>query len=101
MAEAGKKKRAVPKGRHKSQIKREKQDLKRHERNVQEKSFLKTMVKKVREAVGQKDADLAKTQLKEASRIIQKAGSKGIIHKKNASRKVSRLSTLVQSLSTK
>jgi small subunit ribosomal protein S20 len=98
MAEAEKKKRPLPKGRHKSQIKRERQNIKRHSRNVAESSFLKTAIKNVRAAVIQKNKDLASKLLKEASKVIQKAASKGIIHKRNAARKISRLSILIHSL---
>lgn len=98
MAEAGKKKRAVPKGRHISQIKRERQTLKRHARNVAEKSALKTALKKAREAIVQKNKELAAKLCQEASRIVQKAASKGIIHKRNASRRISRLATQLHSI---
>jgi small subunit ribosomal protein S20 len=98
MAEAEKKKRPLPKGRHKSQIKRERQNLKRHLRNISENSLLKTTIKKVRAAATQKNKDLASKLLIEASKIIQKSASKGIIHKRNAARKISRLSVLVHSL---
>lgn len=98
MADAAAKKRKLPKGRHKSQIKREGQSLKRHERNVSLKSLLKTVVKKVRVAVEKKEKDLAKTLLHDASKTIQKIASKGVIHKQNASRRISRLSKLVNSI---
>jgi len=98
MAEAGKKKRAVPKGRHKSQIKRERQDIKRRARNLQIKSLLKTAIKKVRGAVSEKNRQKAVDLLKKASRTIQKAASKGAIHKRNASRKISRLAAMVNSI---
>jgi small subunit ribosomal protein S20 len=98
MAEAVKKKRAVPKGRHQSQIKRERQTLKRHARNVQIKSLIKTAVKKVTQALGQKNKEQAKELLKSASRAIQKAVSKGVVHKRNAARKISRLAARIQSI---
>jgi len=101
MAEAAGKKRKLVKGRHKSQIKRNRQNAKRHERNVSAKSLVKTVIKKVRAAVSEKNKNLAEQVLKEASKTIQKSVSKGILHRQNASRKISRLSSLVYSLSGK
>ncbi len=92
-------KKKLPKGRHISQIKRERQSLLRHARNVTIKSSVKTYIKKVKDAVAQKDKALATTLLKEAARMIQKTASKGVLHARNASRKISRLSSLVNHLS--
>jgi len=99
MAEAGKKKRAIPKGRHQSQFKRERQNLKRQARNLTLKSALKTAVKKLREAISQKNKKQAQELLTAASRTLQKAASKGIIHSRNAARHIARLSSSVHSLS--
>ena len=83
---------------HKSALKRQKQDEKRRLRNVHVRSTLKTLVKKVRVAVEAKDIDKAKTALAEAIPAIDRAKSKGAIHRNTASRKVSRLTKLVNSL---
>ena len=99
MADAVAKKRVLPKGRHKSQIKRQRQNIKQHARNIPLKSLLRTVIKKVQIAVAQKEKDLAKKLLQDASRTIQKIASKGVIHKRNASRRISRLSKLVHSIS--
>ncbi|MFO1462364.1 MAG: 30S ribosomal protein S20 [bacterium] len=96
MADAKKPK--LPKGRHRSQIKRHKQSLKRATRNVTIRSEVRSFIKKVRQSVEKKDAALAKAALIEAIRKIDKAVSKGILHSKNRSRKISRLSKLVASL---
>lgn len=98
MADAVAGKVKLPKGRHHSQIKRERQSIKRHTRNVSLRSEVKTYIKKVKDAVIQKDKKLAAELLKEASRMIQKTASKGVLHARNASRKISRLSTLVSGL---
>ncbi|HCU24780.1 MAG TPA: 30S ribosomal protein S20 [Deltaproteobacteria bacterium] len=90
-----KKKGKLPKGRHRSQIKRHKQNLKRAERNLTIRSEVRSFIKKVRQAVEKKDAAQAKQALLDAIRKIDKAVSKGILHAKNRSRKVSRLSKLV------
>jgi len=88
----------LPKGRHKSQIKRQRQTIKRTERNILIRSEVRTFIKKVRDAVVKKDATLAKQALTDAIRKIDKAVSKGVFHANNGSRKVSRLSKLVAAI---
>ncbi|MDH4099685.1 MAG: 30S ribosomal protein S20 [Nitrospirota bacterium] len=83
---------------HKSAVKRHAQSLKRRARNKMVKSSLNTYIKKVKTAVVAKDTDAAKTALAEAIPVIDKAAAKGVIHRNNAARKVSRLSLAVQSL---
>lgn len=83
---------------HKSAIKRHKQSLKRAERNRAAKSAVKTCIKKVNSAIEKKEVDRVDTLLKEAIRLINKTASKGIIHKNNASRKISRLTKKVNLL---
>ena len=80
---------------HKSAIKRQKQDLKKHERNKSVRSMLKTLSKKVEQAVEAKTADTAKDALVKAMKAYDKAASAGIVHRTTASRKISRLSTKV------
>src|SRR5512135_3333462 len=85
--------------RSKSGLKRKRQDEKRHERNKSVKSMLKTVAKKVEQAVEAKSADSAKDALVKAMRAFDKAASAGVIHKATASRKLSRLSTKVGKIS--
>ena len=80
---------------HKSAIKRQKQTLKKQERNKSVRSMLKTLAKKVEQAVEAKSADSAKEALVKAMKAYDKAASAGIIHRTTASRKISRLSTKV------
>ena len=80
---------------HKSAIKRQKQALKKQERNKSVRSLLKTLAKKVEQAVEEKSADTAKDALVKAMKAYDKAASAGIIHRTTASRKISRLSTKV------
>jgi len=80
---------------HKSAIKRQKQTLKKQERNKSVRSMLKTLAKKVEQAVEEKSADTAKAALVKAMKAYDKAASAGIIHRTTASRKISRLSTKV------
>ena len=61
-------------------------------------SEVKTSIKKVEAAVAAKDKAAAEAALKNATSVIESACSKGVYHKNNAARKVSRLSTLVNSV---
>jgi small subunit ribosomal protein S20 len=83
---------------HKSAIKRIKQTAKRTERNKHERSTLRTFIKRVREAVAKKDQAAAEAALASAIPVIDGAATKGIIHAGNASRNVSRLTKLVNTL---
>ncbi len=83
---------------HPSAWKRIRQTEKRRLRNKFYRTRMKTFIKRVREAVNQKDAEQAETRLREASRIISKTASKGVIHKRAAARKISRLARQVNTL---
>jgi small subunit ribosomal protein S20 len=80
---------------HKSVIKRQKQAEKKHEINKAGRSALKTVAKRVEQAVAEKKTDAAKEALVKAMKAYDKAASQGILHKSTASRKISRLSTKV------
>ena len=82
---------------HKSAEKRNKQSIVKRERNRAAKSTLRTVVKSFGAAID-KGADEAKEALIAAVPVINKAASHGIIHKNNASRKVSRLSKKLHKL---
>jgi small subunit ribosomal protein S20 len=86
--------------RHKSAIKRHRQNLKRKERNRAVRSRLRTEVRKLREACEQKDEASAGTQLRQTVRELDKAVSKGVLHRNAASRRISRLSKRVAALGT-
>jgi small subunit ribosomal protein S20 len=73
----------------KSQIKRIKTNEKRTERNKAVKSELRTGVRKFREAAASGDKDAADEALKAASRKLDKAVSKGVIHANQAANKKS------------
>ena len=68
------------------------------ERNNAIKAGVKTAIKKVDAAVVAKDAEAAKAALLNATSVIDKAATKGVYHKNNASRKVSRLTKAVNSI---
>lgn len=67
-------------------------------RNKAIKSKVKTMVKKVEAAIAAGDKAAAEANLKTAISEINKATSKGIYHKNNAARKVSRLTVAVNKM---
>ncbi len=68
------------------------------ERNKAIKSKVKTAIKKVNAAVAEKDKDAANTALLSAISEIDKAATKGVFHKKTASRKISRLTLAVNKI---
>ena len=82
----------------KSQIKRNKQTDAAHERNKAVKSKLKTSVRKFREAVDAGDRDTATTLLKDAGRALDKAASKGVIHRNQAANRKSAMAKRAASL---
>ena len=67
-------------------------------RNKSIRSAVKTSIRKVEAAVAGKDKAAAETALKNEISTISKATSKGVYHKNNCSRKVSRLSRLVNTV---
>ena len=82
----------------KSAKKRVKQAEKRRLRNFARKSDVKTAVKKVLEAVEQKDVEQAKGLLRIAQAKLARARGKGLLHRNAVARKMSRLAKKVKSL---
>ena len=82
----------------KSQIKRIRTNEKRRQRNLAVKSELKTLVRKTREAVEAGGKEAAIEALRVASRKLDKAVSKGVIHRNQAANRKSKLARRVQSL---
>ena len=70
----------------------------RYERNKSVKSAIKTATKKVEAAVANKDKETAQAELIKVIKLIETAGSKGVFHKNNVARKVSRLTKAVNSI---
>jgi small subunit ribosomal protein S20 len=79
----------------KSQIKRNRTNEKARLRNKSVRSSLKTAVRKFREAAAAGDTENANTLLREASRALDKAASKGVIH---ANAAANRKSAMAQSI---
>ena len=82
----------------KSQLKRIKTNEKRTERNKAVKSELRTWIRKFREAAESGDAEAAKAALHTASRKLDKAVSKGVIHANQAANKKSAMARKAASL---
>ncbi len=82
----------------KQALKRHRQSLKRRARNRAMKSRVKKAIKRVRMAIEAKDREMAVSALREATSLLDKAASKGVIHWKNATRRISRLATHVNKL---
>lgn len=85
---------------HKSALKRAKQNEVRRIRNKSSKTRIKNVVKEVRDAVMENSNEAALNKLKTAKSTIDNAAKKGVIHKNTAARKISRLSKLVNSITT-
>lgn len=80
---------------HKSAEKRHRQSLKRRDRNRNAKSTIRTAIKKVHQALEAGDATAARELAVKAERLAAKAAAKGILHKRNAARRVGRLTSMV------
>jgi small subunit ribosomal protein S20 len=83
---------------HKSAIKRVRQNEKRRTRNRQVISTARTFIKRVRAAVDSGNAEEAREALPAAIKALNVASSKGVMHRNQASRKISRLTLAVNGL---
>jgi small subunit ribosomal protein S20 len=84
---------------HKSALKRARQNEDRRLRNKSVKTSVKNMVKEVRLVADESSKEAGMKKLDMAKSKIDKAAKKGVIHKKTASRKISRLSKLINAIS--
>ena len=82
----------------KSQIKRILTNEKAHERNKAVKSEVKTAVRATRTAIAAGDKVAAEAALKNATKKLDKAVSKGVLHKNNAANRKSAIAKSVASL---
>jgi small subunit ribosomal protein S20 len=74
------------------------QMVRRTEVNKTRRTKVKSSVRKVEEAIASGDKAAAKAALKAAEPVLAKTAQKGVMHKKTASRKVSRLTARVNAL---
>ena len=77
---------------HKSAKKRARQTVKRTARNRPVKTHIKTVTRAFREAVAEGDKKKVEEAYQEAAKTLRRAASRGVIPKRTASRRVSRLS---------
>lgn len=82
----------------KQALKRHRQSLKARTRNRVVKSHVKNAVKSVHQAVKVNDKEQAQAALRRANAVLDKAASKGVIHWRKASRRISRLNDAVNNM---
>ena len=83
---------------HKSAKTRIRRNARRDDINTKRTSQLRTGLRKVEEAISAGDYKLAQEAFKAAQPALHRSADKGILHKKTASRKLSRLSTRIKKL---
>ena len=83
---------------HQDAMKRTRQNEKRRARNRHYRTKLRNQTKRVREAVAAGDYAAAQEQFRAAVSIIQSVARRGVIHRNQAARRISRLSAAVKTL---
>ena len=83
---------------HKSALKRARQNEVKRINNKGYKTRVKKAIKEVRTAISDNSVDQAKKSFVKTVSVVQKAVSKGVIHRNQASRKISRLATQINQL---
>lgn len=76
---------------HPSAVKRHKQSLKRNERNRSDRSKLSTQIKKARLEIASNTINTCIGEVRSAVALLARSARKGLVHKKNAARRISRL----------
>ena len=79
----------------KQQIKRVRVADRQHDENLRYRSTVKTLIKRLETAVADGDAEKTAAEYRELIRLIDKAASRGALHKNTAARKKARASRLV------
>ena len=82
----------------KQSLKRHKQSEKARMRNKAVRTRVKNSVKQVRSAIQARDKEQARTALQMANSVLDRAASKGVIHRRKAARRMSRLSRQVDAM---
>lgn len=83
---------------HKDALKRSIQNVKRRAHNRHYRSMMRNRIKAVRDAVDSGEVDTAQAELRKAMAVIHRVAGKGIIHRNQAARRISRLNALVKKL---
>jgi small subunit ribosomal protein S20 len=86
--------------RHKSAIKRHRQSIKHQARNLTTRTHVRHTVRDLREIIAKKDVATAEAKLRSVMATVQKAATKGVLHRNNAARRIARLSQQVAALRT-
>ena len=83
---------------HKDAIKRNKQNATRAARNKHYRTKMRNQIKKLRAVIAEGDKDAASALLPATVGVIQRVAAKGVIHRNQAARRVSRLNAAVKAL---
>jgi small subunit ribosomal protein S20 len=83
---------------HQDAIKRMKQSEGRRARNRSLRTRMRNQIKRVRDAVASKDVSTAQEQLRQATSVIHRVCQKGVIHRNQAARRISRLNKAVKAI---
>jgi small subunit ribosomal protein S20 len=84
--------------RHKSAVKRHRQSLKKAARNKTVRTQVRHTIRELREVIGRAEVETAGKMLPSVVKTIDKAVTKGVLHRNSASRRISRLSHQVAQL---
>jgi len=83
---------------HVSALKRARQDIKKRDQNRAQKSALRTAIKRVHSAIEAGDQKVANEAMGKATSLLARAGRKGLMHSKTASRSISRLNANIKAI---
>jgi len=83
---------------HKDCIKRARQSAERRLVNRSHRTHLRNQIKKLRDAIEEGDEQAARALLPETVSVIQSTAQRGVIHKRNAARRVSRMAQAVNAM---
>jgi len=84
---------------HADALKRNRQNIIRRQRNRTYRTTLRNQVKAIRDAIEAGDAEKAQELLPVVTRTLHRTAQKGVIHRKNADRRISRIARAVNALS--
>ena len=82
------------------QKKRNRRSLKQRERNLRYRSTIKTLFRRVDDALAADDRETVEARSRELEKLIDRAAAEGVIHRNNAARKKSRVARLTQRVPT-
>ncbi len=83
---------------HVSALKRARQDIVKRDRNRAQKSTMRSSIKRVQEAIASGDQAAANAAMVTATSLIARAGRKNNLHKKQASRRISRINARIKAI---